>query len=446
MLNSHREILDNALSDLSPLQIVVLGQESTGKSSILERLAMMTLFPRAEIICTRVPIHVRLRNSAEAAAPTIEVFNERTGATEDGPHLIPMQWGAVEVSETVEQVLRREQASAGGGGADRIVVVRIAGPLVPSVDLVDLPGLVSAPRDLAAQALASAEQHIARHGGHSLFLAVVPAGENPRNSAAMALLEAHGLQGRTLGVLTMCDELPERRLGALRRQLGLEPAAGGADGARAAGGDLAPHGWVAVASPPVAGAAGRAERRRAQAEEERALFERALPGAAALGRASCAALVGRLRDVHLRFAAATWAPGAVRGLDAAIADARAAADALGPPPVAGDAGATRGMAAGEARRFLEARIAPLARDAGRSVLDPLRCEIAAVELRGLGGVPAQDVEEVLGKRRRALEEVCRQGAEDWAAHLRRALRRELGGARAERRALGWGGSRSTSRR
>jgi GTPase SAR1 family protein len=66
---------------------VVLGQESTGKSSILERLAMMSLFPRAETICTRVPIHVRMRNTATATAttPTTEAFNERTRTTEDGP-------------------------------------------------------------------------------------------------------------------------------------------------------------------------------------------------------------------------------------------------------------------------------------------------------------------------------------------------------------------------
>ncbi|KAJ1622017.1 hypothetical protein T492DRAFT_885971, partial [Pavlovales sp. CCMP2436] len=63
-LDGLRPQLENVLKGLSPPRIVVIGSESTGKSTLLERLAMMPLFPRARRTCTRVPIHLHLRRCA----------------------------------------------------------------------------------------------------------------------------------------------------------------------------------------------------------------------------------------------------------------------------------------------------------------------------------------------------------------------------------------------
>eukprot|EP00976_Prorocentrum_cordatum_P039983 812060-Prorocentrum_minimum.AAC.1 len=49
--------------DLTFPRIIVVGQESTGKSSVLERIAMLPLFPRGEDICTRLPIELRLQHT-----------------------------------------------------------------------------------------------------------------------------------------------------------------------------------------------------------------------------------------------------------------------------------------------------------------------------------------------------------------------------------------------
>ena len=42
-------------------RIIVLGEESSGKSSTMERIAMMQFFPTDRKLCTRMPIELRLR-------------------------------------------------------------------------------------------------------------------------------------------------------------------------------------------------------------------------------------------------------------------------------------------------------------------------------------------------------------------------------------------------
>ena len=83
-----RGLLAATLDGWQPPQIVVVGEESSGKSSVLERLMMTPLLPRADNICTRLPIHVRLRRSDRAEPPKLEVFNVKTNTRERGPYTI----------------------------------------------------------------------------------------------------------------------------------------------------------------------------------------------------------------------------------------------------------------------------------------------------------------------------------------------------------------------
>jgi hypothetical protein len=45
-LDGLRDFLNETLSDWTPPQLVVIGPENCGKSTILERIAMMHIFPR----------------------------------------------------------------------------------------------------------------------------------------------------------------------------------------------------------------------------------------------------------------------------------------------------------------------------------------------------------------------------------------------------------------
>ena len=96
-------------------------------------------------ICTRLPIHVRLRRSSQAAPPRLEIYNTKTKKTERGPYVISAQSGAVDVSEEMRNIVTTEQGSLSGVSSDRIIVLHISNPDVPFLDLVDMPGIVTAP-------------------------------------------------------------------------------------------------------------------------------------------------------------------------------------------------------------------------------------------------------------------------------------------------------------
>ena len=109
LLDSLRQLLSETLKGWQIPNIVVVGQESSGKSSVLERLMMTPLLPRDENICTRLPIHVRLRRSDKAMPPRLEVYNTLTKTTEKGPYVISAQYGDFDVSEEMRRILTEEQ-------------------------------------------------------------------------------------------------------------------------------------------------------------------------------------------------------------------------------------------------------------------------------------------------------------------------------------------------
>jgi GTP-binding protein EngB required for normal cell division len=235
-LDPLRDILAETLDGWRPPQLVVIGPESSGKSSLLERLVMMPIFPTAEGICTRLPIHVRLRNAAQAQAPRLEVYSLVNNRTEEGPFEVPMQSGALDVRDKMREVLEREHGRVEGVSADRIIILHVHGPHVPSLDVVDMPGLIAAPAGLREQTRALIERQVERHGAYSMYLAVVPAGQRPNTSIAMEVVQGKGLEGRTLGVFTKCDELVVQGRAKVKRLLRNDP------NAELGGVALAPHG------------------------------------------------------------------------------------------------------------------------------------------------------------------------------------------------------------
>ena len=61
MLDGMRGILDETLKDWKSPKIVVIGSESSGKSSLLERLMMFPLLPRDKVSLATAPCRIELR-------------------------------------------------------------------------------------------------------------------------------------------------------------------------------------------------------------------------------------------------------------------------------------------------------------------------------------------------------------------------------------------------
>ena len=102
-------------------------------------------------------------------------------------------------------------ARFGSGGlvTDRSIVVEVRHPNVPSIDLVDLPGLAGGEKKSAIdQILMQQLEHDRKKGNHDMFLAVVPASGDvrPNTNMAMTFVSENNLATRTFGVFSKTDQ------------------------------------------------------------------------------------------------------------------------------------------------------------------------------------------------------------------------------------------------
>ena len=99
------ELLGASLGSLTSqeLHFVVLGPESSGKSTVLERLMNLLLLPRAADLCTRIGIKIRLRNCPNAAPPELRVISIEDNTTLEGPIIVPATGGDQQVGELMEK-------------------------------------------------------------------------------------------------------------------------------------------------------------------------------------------------------------------------------------------------------------------------------------------------------------------------------------------------------
>ncbi|KAL3929338.1 MAG: hypothetical protein SGPRY_002005 [Prymnesium sp.] len=214
-----------SLVNLTPPKVVVIGDESSGKSTVLEQLIGLPLFPRKKTFCTRMPIHVRLRRPdapppAEEASVKLSIVtmagyreNGREAQPIEPPVAIATANGFQYVQDKMDELEASLAGETGGVVMDRIIVLDVVHPEVPVIDLIDLPGIVSVnvDSDLKREAVERliAEQIGADQtaGMTSFYLVIVPAGERPNTNCALKLIQSEKLLDHAIGVFTKCDEV-----------------------------------------------------------------------------------------------------------------------------------------------------------------------------------------------------------------------------------------------
>mmetsp|Transcript_4465 Transcript_4465/g.11603 ORF Transcript_4465/g.11603 Transcript_4465/m.11603 type:complete len:980 (-) Transcript_4465:191-3130(-) len=429
-LDPLRDILDSSLEGWQPPQLVMIGEESTGKSTVLERLAMMAIFPRDDEICTRMPVHVRLRFSERSSAAKLEVYNKRTKATEGEAIVIPTETGAIDVRHKMQEIVKQENdGNVNGLGLDRIIILTVESPFVPSIDLIDLPGLVTSPPENEERTRKLVEEHIKEHGRYSMFLATVPANDAPNTSSAMKVVEHHKLHGKTIGVFTMCDEVSVRLRPKLLKRL--QQSDGEADEASGMV-LLEPHGWVGVMNKEAD--VGEQKRNLArlarQARDEDVFVHNQMSDVA--DRAGCGALIGKLNSLFKEFLRRDWGPRTVRMLGKALDAAELENAVMGMPPFA-DAGVPDDIARAKQLACSDAkvRISRAANDilegCNRDVLLPFKERLEKDILsKPMKNIPLSQMTAEWWKKQRAMVEAKSDEAADaWEKHWVDRLREVL---------------------
>jgi len=206
---------------------------------------------------TRVAIQLRLRRAAESSA-MLSVYNVENQVEErvDGyPKTMPQENGWLWVQD---EMLRLGAQFSGNNAQlvkERIIVLEVKRPDIPSIDLVDLPGLTTHPANKAIEIQAILKRQLEedrRSGGHSMYLAVVPAAGDvrPTTNNAIGFIQEHGLQAKTFGVFSKCDQCSDKDI--LRALLTGDDTEEG-DSAESMGAVKLEKGWVATMLKPPRG-------------------------------------------------------------------------------------------------------------------------------------------------------------------------------------------------
>jgi hypothetical protein len=232
-------------------KICVVGDQSAGKSSLIEALSGISV-PRAEGCCTRCPLEVNLISKDglwECRVFLMKGYdyltNSKTSHKASRKH--PMgRWSPRGGSEAhpfgvtlnrheVHDLIHRAQLAIlnpsadlaryipSGGLADmeissnlevkfspNIIRLDIQGPEYCNLSFTDLPGIIAMPEVKSEQFLVDvvanlAKEHIGRKS--SIVILTLPMTTDVENSKAFALIQEHNAEERTLGVLTKPDRV-----------------------------------------------------------------------------------------------------------------------------------------------------------------------------------------------------------------------------------------------
>ncbi|KAG6011970.1 hypothetical protein E4U54_007790 [Claviceps lovelessii] len=219
LANEQRGLLDlidklqfAQLDNVKLPQIVVVGDQSAGKSSVLEAISG-TPFPRDAGACTRFATEIRLRRSKEASLRVSIIpdknrpYNEQNGLLRYGGNVTSDMSFESMMRDATNLIAPRDVP--GRFAARDILVVEKSGPDLPLLTLVDLPGLVRvANRDQSEADIQTIEALSDRYmkSPRTIILAVI--GGNNDYVQAPILKKARHFDpkgSRTIGVLTKPD-------------------------------------------------------------------------------------------------------------------------------------------------------------------------------------------------------------------------------------------------
>ncbi|QDS72112.1 hypothetical protein FKW77_003694 [Venturia effusa] len=252
VLGQRPRILLAAINELSaygidntvPLpKIVVVGDQSAGKSSLIEAISGINV-PRDAGCCTRCPLQIHLKEDRSANArwvcnvTLVRKFTYSPASKNSNNPLYPWvedatpsstSFGTVYSKDVLEATIRRAQVATlnpdksphlymSSGCAENsihvqfspnIVSLEISAPEIPNLSFYDLPGVISQSRDGRKDTINLVRELVRYYvaQAHTLILLAVPFESDIDNSKASGLLSEENANDRTIGVLTKPDRL-----------------------------------------------------------------------------------------------------------------------------------------------------------------------------------------------------------------------------------------------
>ncbi|CAH0025033.1 unnamed protein product [Clonostachys rhizophaga] len=194
-------------------QIIVCGDQSSGKSSVLEAISGVP-FPIKSTICTRFPIELVLRN-APVEALEVRIIPHQSRSESDQQSLLSFNKTLESFSDLPELINSAKSAmtilTPGMSFSRDILRVEIHGPDRPHLTIVDLPGMIhSETKDQSVDDVTLIQEVVQGYmkQERTIILAVVSAKNDHANQIVLRLCRTIDPRGRrTLGIVTKPDTL-----------------------------------------------------------------------------------------------------------------------------------------------------------------------------------------------------------------------------------------------
>jgi GTPase SAR1 family protein len=200
-------------------QIVVVGDQSSGKSSVLEAISELP-FPRSSIRCTRFATQIKLRHSLETSLKVGIIPDPKRTPQErqrlaQFPSTFPPNTPFRDIMDLATKYIVPDNKAS--FCSKDVFSIEMSGPTKPHLTIVDLPGLIQAANNHQTQADVDSIKELAydyMKNQRTIILAIVSAASDLELQPVLAR-EARQFDptgARTLGIITKPDktETPER--------------------------------------------------------------------------------------------------------------------------------------------------------------------------------------------------------------------------------------------
>jgi GTPase SAR1 family protein len=202
---------------LSLPQLIVCGDQSSGKSSVLEAISGVP-FPKKDKLCTRFATEVILRrnNNNNETLATVSIQPGQSRSETDRQNLKNFTHSLSDIAKLPEAIQQAKEAMGlGSQGSNAfstdVLRLEVTSPRMPQLTIVDLPGLIHSENKIqTAQDVELVSELVKSYMAQkrSIILAVVSAKNDHANQIVLTKArEEDPLGQRTLGIITKPDTL-----------------------------------------------------------------------------------------------------------------------------------------------------------------------------------------------------------------------------------------------
>lgn len=196
--------------------LIVVGSQSSGKSSLINRIIGMDILPTGSNMVTRAPLHLQLNKSTHSRAE-FGYYENGNWVSEKIIDITivanlpqPTNFEIKAIRNEIENITIKKAGSLKNITTNEIIL-KILSPNIPDISLTDLPGLTTISLTDKGQPANIAEQ-IRNLVGHyianprTIILVVMPARTDLETDMALHLVKKHDPHGeRSCGILTKVD-------------------------------------------------------------------------------------------------------------------------------------------------------------------------------------------------------------------------------------------------